>query len=185
MRDWSAVCSGVLLAAAGAREVLITPTNGQGENPCEDGGPWPCEEDGCPSALLGCNDLQTLCSTPFGELWSSPPSELIGKRVEDECRATCAKCKPAFTVQNFAIQLPALDAAVLQLWRKQMPGDEVAEGMAIEYNQKGKAAYARGEHLEAVVALTIASQQQPHRREPWSNLGIALNAFAAQSRLSE
>ena len=30
--------------------------------PCEDSGPWPCQEDGCPSPTVGCAMLKGDCS---------------------------------------------------------------------------------------------------------------------------
>jgi hypothetical protein len=60
---------------------------------CQDKGPWPCEEEGCPkSKSVGCKDLEGDCKQKFGDLFTTPPDGLADKRVWTQCKRTCDKC---------------------------------------------------------------------------------------------
>ena len=55
-----------------------------GEPSCSDAGPWPCEEEGCPSPSLGCADLAELgvCLSAFSDIWTTPPANAAGRTTE-------------------------------------------------------------------------------------------------------
>ena len=59
---------------------------------CEDGGPFPCNEDGCPSASITCASLKNDCNRAFSDVWKSPPDGLDKVAVWTICRKTCGKC---------------------------------------------------------------------------------------------
>ena len=40
-----------------------------GQAPCEDAGPWPCEEAGCPSPVVGCAVLRGSCNDLFDKVY--------------------------------------------------------------------------------------------------------------------
>ena len=64
--------------------------------PCKDLGPWPCDEKGCPSALISCTRLKGDCFKRFDQVWQSPPSEdgrsLGDTRVYERCPQSCNVC---------------------------------------------------------------------------------------------
>ena len=60
---------------------------------CADAGPWPCEEQGCPAATIGCADLKEDCTAKFSDVFSSPPVELADTRVWTKCPKSCDRCK--------------------------------------------------------------------------------------------
>ena len=46
---------------------------------CKDYGPWPCEEEGCPSPTVGCKEIaadQYACRRNFADVWEAPPAGL-------------------------------------------------------------------------------------------------------------
>lgn len=63
-----------------------------GQPPCEDAGPWSCEEAGCPSPVVGCAVLRGSCNDPFSKVWKNPPPGLEGQFVHEQCRKTCKRC---------------------------------------------------------------------------------------------
>ena len=74
------------LAAGMAAQVFAAP-------PCEDKGPWPCTEDGCPASReVSCAMLKGECGSVFKNVWSSPPAGLADDLVWVHCPATCGKC---------------------------------------------------------------------------------------------
>ena len=56
----------------------------------QDGGPWPCEEEGCPAAEIGCADLVGDCDKLFDEVWQRPPEGLGGTFIWTRCAQTCS-----------------------------------------------------------------------------------------------
>ena len=63
-----------------------------GQAPCEDAGPWPCEEAGCPSPVVGCAVLRGSCNDLFDKVYKSPPPGLEGQFVYQQCRKSCKRC---------------------------------------------------------------------------------------------
>ena len=61
---------------------------------CRDNGPWPCAEEGCPSASITCERLKKNCASAFTDVWNTPPAGMEDARVADQCPVTCGKCKP-------------------------------------------------------------------------------------------
>lgn len=59
---------------------------------CEDGGPWPCTEEGCPSPSVSCVQLKNDCNRAFSDVWKTPPAGLENSAVWTQCRKTCGKC---------------------------------------------------------------------------------------------
>ena len=45
---------------------------------CRDGGPWPCNEQGCPAAMVGCSDMVHSCDHTFSEVFEKPPTAAMG-----------------------------------------------------------------------------------------------------------
>ena len=60
--------------------------------PCEDKGPWPCTEEGCPSPSVACKHLTADCKKKFSSVFQKPPEGLADKKVWQLCRKTCDKC---------------------------------------------------------------------------------------------
>ena len=60
---------------------------------CEDTGPWPCTEDGCPGPTVGCADLKGDCTRTFGQVFSSPPDNLASTAIWSACKKTCNRCE--------------------------------------------------------------------------------------------
>ena len=65
------------------------------EASCTENGPWPCAEDGCPSASIGCGMLaeEEMCALRFGEVWDAPPAGLADVPVWRECGRACGRCR--------------------------------------------------------------------------------------------
>ena len=62
---------------------------------CKDYGPWPCEEEGCPSPTVGCKEIaadQYACRRNFADVWETPPNGTEHRLVQEMCRATCGRC---------------------------------------------------------------------------------------------
>jgi tetratricopeptide (TPR) repeat protein len=68
--------------------------------PCEDSGPWPCNEDGCPSPSVGCQQLKGDCQKTFSAIFTSPPDGLAGTPVWQACRKSCNKCEDPATAAH-------------------------------------------------------------------------------------
>ena len=62
------------------------------DGPCEDAGPWPCKEAGCPSASVTCQDLKGDCKERFSDVFASPPKGLAKARIWKQCPKTCERC---------------------------------------------------------------------------------------------
>ena len=61
--------------------------------PCEDKGPWPCTEEGCPAPTVACARLKGECTSLFKSVWSKPPAGVPGDDpVWKHCPVTCGKC---------------------------------------------------------------------------------------------
>ena len=66
----------------------------QDASPCADAGPWPCLEDGCPSASVSCGQLKGDCSKQFKAVWREfPEASLAEQPIWKACRKTCGKCR--------------------------------------------------------------------------------------------
>ena len=48
---------------------------------CEDGGPWPCQEDGCPAPMVKCWNMRNDCNRAFSDVFAKPPDGLGGSAV--------------------------------------------------------------------------------------------------------
>ena len=76
----AAVCFGVYACPpASLLRVFAEPS-------CSDAGPWPCEEEGCPSLSLGCADLAELgvCRKAFSDIYTTPPADAAGRTAESK-----------------------------------------------------------------------------------------------------
>ena len=63
------------------------------KGPCDDKGPFPCDEEGCPKGgKVSCKDLEDDCKKRFSAVFSSPPEGLGKKRVWTQCQKTCDRC---------------------------------------------------------------------------------------------
>jgi len=59
---------------------------------CQDKGPWPCEEDGCPSPMINCSQLKGWCTSKFSHVWDKPPTGFDQHLVWQQCPVTCKAC---------------------------------------------------------------------------------------------
>ena len=59
---------------------------------CVDGGPWPCDEDGCPAPTVECSVLAPACRYRFDAIWTRPPAGTAARLVSDACPWTCGGC---------------------------------------------------------------------------------------------
>eukprot|EP00966_Prymnesium_polylepis_P051196 1185088-Prymnesium_polylepis.1 len=72
--------------------LLALPT---AQEACQDRGPWPCNEDGCPAPVIDCKRLKSNCDSMFTDVWRAAPSpETAGARIDEHCPVTCGKCQP-------------------------------------------------------------------------------------------
>ena len=57
-----------------------------------DGGPWPCEETGCPNASVSCALLakEGACAHPFASIWERTPPSIAALKVWEGCPASCS-----------------------------------------------------------------------------------------------
>ena len=97
MMQIAALQIAALAAGAGGEETCDGVQRARAPGACEDGGPWECAEDGCPSSSLGCDDLARMraCASTFGDIWSAPPADLVGKDlVPERCPHACGRCPP-------------------------------------------------------------------------------------------
>ena len=78
---------------------------------CADDGPWPCNEEGCPSPSMSCEELATFaCATGFKDVWDQPPGDTAAYKIHERCPRACGRCNvPAPDVCNIAL----LDATEL------------------------------------------------------------------------
>lgn len=68
------------------------------QTPCDDAGPWPCMEDGCPTPSVSCAQLKGDCARPFSAVWRAFPEPAIANQpIWKACRKTCGKCRDAGT----------------------------------------------------------------------------------------
>ena len=61
------------------------------ELPATDGGPWPCNEPGCPAALVSCEMLVEYCESTFSDVWERPPTGLDAVEIASQCRKACGR----------------------------------------------------------------------------------------------
>ena len=61
---------------------------------CEDAGPWPCIEDGCPKLELSCSDLEQLgaCAAGFLDMWGVAPNGTAAAVIHERCPRACGRC---------------------------------------------------------------------------------------------
>uniref|UniRef100_A0A7S2JDY8 J domain-containing protein n=1 Tax=Haptolina brevifila TaxID=156173 RepID=A0A7S2JDY8_9EUKA len=62
---------------------------------CEDGGPWPCHEEGCPAPTISCTELKNDCNRAFKDVFQSPPTDggINGYTpIWSACKRTCKRC---------------------------------------------------------------------------------------------
>lgn len=62
---------------------------------CEDAGPWPCNEAGCPGPLVYCEDLRRDCTRAFSDVFDTVPDGLADSAIWMQCKKTCNQCEPA------------------------------------------------------------------------------------------
>ena len=60
---------------------------------CEDLGPWPCHEDGCPSPSVSCSQLAGDCKRKFSQVFREPPPDLASPDayIWEACPKTCKR----------------------------------------------------------------------------------------------
>ena len=58
---------------------------GAGDVELVDGGPWPCEEQGCPSPIVSCALLakEGACAHPFASIWEQSPPLIASLKVRE------------------------------------------------------------------------------------------------------
>jgi len=62
---------------------------------CDDGGPWPCLEPGCPGdGTVGCSHLSEACAHRPEALWKTPPPQLGTEKlfIWELCPLSCGRC---------------------------------------------------------------------------------------------
>jgi len=73
--------------------LLLRALSAHAAAPCEDSGPWPCSEEGCPAPSVTCAQLAGECDSRFDKVWKTPPSGLGGgDQIWQHCPVTCRKC---------------------------------------------------------------------------------------------
>ena len=78
----------------GPRLLLCYLFGSASASPCEDAGPWPCREEGCPSPTIHCEQLKGDCTRPFSAVWEAFPDDSIREQpIWKSCRRTCGKCR--------------------------------------------------------------------------------------------
>ena len=75
-----------------ARCSLITPCRNMVLSDLADGGPWPCEEKGCPNTSVSCALLakEGACAHPFASIWERSPLSIASLKVWEGCPASCS-----------------------------------------------------------------------------------------------
>ena len=69
-----------------------------------DEGPWPCDEDGCPSSSVTCDDLEPSCIQRFDEVFLHVPSaDLEHVKISTRCAFTCGGCAPPGNASGVAV----------------------------------------------------------------------------------
>jgi hypothetical protein len=89
MAVWTALAASAWASAPTAHAAAADPPG------CRDDGPWPCAEDGCPAAAVGCGMLTAACGARFDAIWRAPPDGLRGRRVHELCPVSCRACAMA------------------------------------------------------------------------------------------
>jgi len=64
---------------------------------CEDAGPWPCNEAGCPAPTVDCTALRGDCARKFSDVFTKPPEGLAEQTIQTQCRKTCKNCEQPTT----------------------------------------------------------------------------------------
>jgi len=61
---------------------------------CTDGGPWNCDEDGCPAPHVSCERLSSdgLCTLAFRDIFDVPPPDVADATVREACPQACGRC---------------------------------------------------------------------------------------------
>jgi hypothetical protein len=62
---------------------------------CVDGGPWECQEEGCPARVVTCQILSVACKARFEQIWRKPPLGMAGTHVSQACPLSCGECVSA------------------------------------------------------------------------------------------
>ena len=90
---------------------------------CEDAGPFPCVEAGCPSPEIACADLSQsfadglwMCRLSFSAAWDNDlPAGTEGCIVSDLCPRSCGACEPAADDESGALASWLRDAVPAEL----------------------------------------------------------------------
>jgi hypothetical protein len=66
---------------------------------CDDGGPWRCGEENCPSGgYVDCDTLAAACHLTARRIWKSPPVQQgwhSNETVAEHCPRSCGSCRPS------------------------------------------------------------------------------------------
>lgn len=68
---------------------------GKRDQLCEDGGPWPCTEPGCPARFVSCETLtrdRTWCSLSASSFWANDSAAPLSGRIWKNCPRSCDRC---------------------------------------------------------------------------------------------
>ena len=111
----AAVCFGVYSCPpASLLRVFAEPS-------CSDAGPWPCEEEGCPSPSLGCADLAELgvCRKAFSDIYTTPTADAAGRTAESNQGQRGQASDMARPAGRTSCGCPNRGAAWGMLWRRE------------------------------------------------------------------
>lgn len=97
--DVDATAEAAAEAAAEARDQQEADAS---TSPCEDGGPWACEEADCPAPRIDCTMLAELgvCASRFSDVWEVPPKGLEATVISTRCLRSCRQCASAGSARS-------------------------------------------------------------------------------------
>ena len=113
---------------------------------CEDAGPWPCNEDGCPGPVVRCFDMRRDCARAFSYVFAKPPYGLADSAIWTQCRKTCNRCKnekkKKKPTESVADACAASTLCLADAERALLSGDDKAARVTLGVGATG--AYPRG-----------------------------------------
>ena len=125
---------------------------------CNDGGPWPCTETGCPSPWVTCGLLHVACGVKFSDIWQRLPSAtLAGRSVADECQKTCGRCVHACELLSREVLTAAAgDDLEVQLLRFALPPRHDLRGPSAHVKVRAPDAPGQTNRVRAYSAIVDA-----------------------------
>ncbi|KAL1512123.1 hypothetical protein AB1Y20_005392 [Prymnesium parvum] len=155
---------------------------------CEDSGPFPCVEEGCPRPSLSCYYLAThldACHTLFSDLWRSPPpgfEHAFSLPVGAQCAASCALCtdeQHRATVSRVGpdrwpgrlLPVTRIPGSATQEVERHV-GDAFSRGPLIVADAMGEAFRAHAWSRAAIRARCAAPAGAPPPAPPWPTIAF-------------